>query len=395
MGKYKELEIEQMNNPFCNIPNTTMVGQSSFRNKLIVDYFKKYGVNGKCTYTDKNDIVVPFKELLMEMCHIINEHYEDADNAGIGWAPVLEDEGPVPGFHTEANGYVVPDNRRYYDDMNEFLLENDFDCRNDDIFEAIVKGLPYKSLIEKDPYGTTESEERIIDWHEIVRKSPEWIKDKNTISVADKVRHYELVEAMQYLSDIVITTEKLTVYRTVRYAEEQHEPVEFGMLTSPPIEYTCDLRMSRMGESMFYGASSQELSLAECVGCDKPWAYTGEFEFSHPMLLLDLRKISQRITIFDTEVTKYQTLRFLKYFNREISKPVNSGHEEEYIPTQFVTSLFRESLNIYHKDGTKQPIEGILYTSSKNTNEWDVVLFYDNASSAHHLELKNYTKKRM
>lgn len=394
MGKYKEIEMEWMEDPYYGVPDTP-VGMTSFSNKLILNYFKKNGCKGICEYTGNEDTIIPLKELVMEISKIIDKHYEETDDAGLGWDPDLEDDGKVPGFHTEQNGYVVPDDRRSYDDMAEFLYENGFECNNDDILEAIANALPYESLIEKDPYGMTESEERIIDWKEIVRKSPEWLKNPQSITDADKVRYYELVDAMQYLSDIVFTTAKLKIYRTVRYSEELQEPVPFGNLTSPPKEYTSNLRMSRQGESMFYGASCSKLTLEECVGRDKPYAYTGKFEFLHSMLLLDLREINRRVTIFDIEPSKYHIIKFLQYFTREISKPVEPGHEDDYIPTQFVTSLFRKSLKKYHEDGTRQPIEGIIYTSSKNRCEWDVILFYDNANSAGHLHLIDYEKNKL
>ena len=68
-------------------------------------------------------------------------------------------------------------------------------------------------------------------------------------------------------------------------------------------------------------------------------------------------------------------LWFLQYFAHEISKPVADHNPEDYIPTQFITGYFKNSLKRYKADGSKDAIDGILYDSSKVDDAYNAVLF--------------------
>lgn len=391
MGYFKELEIERMENPFIDVPQR-LVGISSFDNRLLRDYFDKYGEIGVCSYTGKEELTLPLCDVVRLIYDTVMEHFEDAcDEAG--WVPDMEDDGKVPGFHIEGNGYVIPDSRTYYDNIDELLEDEGLRVNNAAIYNDVVCYMPdCYNLVERDLYGLNESEELAIDWREIVRKAPTWMQSADygsNMSDVDKTRLYNLITQLQTVRRPMIKEMELDVYRTVRYAEEQPD-IAFSKLTSPPVQYTTDLRMSPKGVSMFYGACNSELTLDEAVGSDKKYAYTGRFTTLHPVVLLDLRHIHQMITIFDVSSEEYQRLLFLRYFADEISKPVaNDNQTAEYAPTQFITALFRKSLKYYKKDKTRVPIDGILYDSSK-ANGWNVVLFYDNTESSEHLRLESH-----
>ena len=69
-----------------------------------------------------------------------------------------------------------------------------------------------------------------------------------------------------------------------------------------------------------------------------------------------------------------------------MSKSVPEHDAIEYAPTQLITYYFRNHLRHYEADGSYYPIDGILYTSSKD-HSMNAVLFYDNDNSSDHLEL--------
>ena len=58
----------------------------------------------------------------------------------------------------------------------------------------------------------------------------------------------------------------------------------------------------------------------------------------------------------------------------------------KYAPTQLLTYFFRNKLRHFEEDGSNYPIDGLLYTSSKEGNT-NAVLFYDNENSRDHLKL--------
>lgn len=80
----------------------------------------------------------------------------------------------------------------------------------------------------------------------------------------------------------------------------------------------------------------------------------------------------------------WQKYAFLVDFHSEISKPVNPADEElDYIPTQ----VFSEYLRYIQKvDGRNY--DGIVYKSSL-TGKQNIVLFYDNKTSADVLHLNS------
>ena len=390
MGYYKELEIERMEDSFMDVPSYS-VGISLVGNQLLKEYIISEGESGVCKYSGRHETVIPFDSLLRKIHEIILDHYGDPDNEGVGWNSHFEDGGDC-GFREEGGGYVVPDNRSFYTEIGSLLEKNGFVVNDAKLYSDIVENFPAIKLIEKDPYGLNETEERLIDWREISAKATEWMKaslEYPTLSVADRARLMNLLEAIQTFSRLLFSERNLELYRTVNYKEEKLPEPLFKDLTSPPLPYTKNLRMSPQGVSFFYGASTLELSRMEAVSHgDKVCIYTGVFTTKKPMLVLDLRRFRQRVTIFDIPVDYYYVASFLQHFAHQISKPV-SDNTDDYCPTQFVTKFFRDCLFL-HEDGNKSPIQGILYDSSKNPDEWDAVLFYDNEGSEAMLNLEGY-----
>ena len=76
----------------------------------------------------------------------------------------------------------------------------------------------------------------------------------------------------------------------------------------------------------------------------------------------------------------YLEYKFLKQFHSEITKPITQNAGIEYVPTQIFTEYIR-FMNDKH-------IDGIIYKSSL-TGKKNIVLFYDNNTTADILELKN------
>lgn len=385
MGRAKDMMMEREDNPYMDIPDKYVSGHL-FHNKLIRDYVLTKGFDGVCSYCNDETKVLPLKSVVKMIDSIIMKYYGDPDNEGVGWDSSFE--GDVPGFHSEAGGYILPNNRYYYDNMRDFLLGTGFETQNEILFSDIVEGLSHHMhLVDKDPYGENEAEERWIDWRIIKEKAMKMAKDGLSLEemVKAEAARLDYLKSDIYVAQTPLQVEKiLTLYRTVNY-NTKRKPLLFRDLTSPPVKYTRDLRMSAKGDSVFYGSLDKETTLREAIkDQNDAYTYVGKFQTKHPLRLLDLTGIRGSITIYDQK--QYYLLSFLRIFCEEVSEFIPDHDAIRYAPTQLITYYFRHKLRHYDKNENNYPIDGILFTSSKN-GAINVVLFYDNKNSEKHLEL--------
>ena len=85
----------------------------------------------------------------------------------------------------------------------------------------------------------------------------------------------------------------------------------------------------------------------------------------------------------------WQAFLFLKLFHNEISKPISADKSElEYIPTQ----AFSEYLRFIQRAKDGSHFDGIIYKSSLVGTD-NIVLFYDDKTSANILELISVEEK--
>lgn len=392
MERYKELEIARMEDPFFDVPDYP-VGAQCFQNEILHKYVKSFDSLGICHYSRKQDYCVPFVDIVKHIHDIISTFFTDPGNEA-GWDSHFDDEGNVPGFVNLGGGYIVPENKTHYEDSETLLSEEGLSVRYQNLFDDIINALPEQLWVEQDLYGLNEAENRTIDWRELEQKARDLKQagidiDYSNLPVADRARLFNILGTVQSLSHQLIKRQPIKVYRVVKY-NEPIDPVEFTKLTSPPVQFTKDLRMSKAGDSIFYGASTIKCASSESVGDEKALYYIGEFESQHPLIILDLRHIRQRIGIFDVPTEDYYNIVFLDYFAKQISRNLDDKHPEDYSATQLISEYFRNNLKLYLPDGNKLPIDGIMYDSSKVNGDYNVALFYDNAASANHLNLLNY-----
>ena len=385
MGRAKEMMIEMEQHPLTGVSDR-LVSAQLFRNKLVREFVLQNGFNGVCSYCGGMTKVIPLKTVVEKIDSIILKYYGDPDNEGVGWDSGFEDD--APGYHTEGGGYLVPDNKSYYDDMHQLLFETGFKVDDDKLEQDITEALSYHfCLIEKDPYGLNAAEERVYDWRYIKERAMKMAKAGQSLDSMVKAEAVRLdyLKSDIYTAKYTLQVKKdLTLYRTVNYNEELN-PLTFKNLTSPPDQYTCNLRMSVKGDSVFYGADNAKTAKHEALSNENDqFAYIGKFHTKHSMRLLDLTGIPEKLSIFDQE--QYYLLLFLRYFCKAISEYVPEHDTIKYAPTQLITYYFRHHLRHYESDENSYPIDGILYTSSKD-NAVNTVLFYDNDNSADHLEL--------
>lgn len=377
------MEMEQ--DPFYGV-SERLVSAHLFKNRLIHEFVMKNGFDGTCSYCGDMTKVLPLRSVVEEIDRIILQYFGEPDNEGVGWDSGFKDD--TPGFHSEGGGYIVPNNKPYYDDMHELLLWTGFEVLDDDLEHDISDALSYHfCLIEKDPYGVNEAEERWIDWRVIRKKAVEMAESGRTLDEMMRVEAARLhyiksdIQTAQYPFQI---KKDLTLYRSVNY-KCRRWPLLFRDLTSPPVQYTREMRMSKKGDAVFYGAVNSQTARREAINdAGSNYCYLGKFETTHQQRLLDLTGIPEHLTIYDQE--QYLLLLFLRNFCEAISEYVPNHDAIKYAPTQLLTYFFRNKLRHYDENGGNNPIDGILYKSSKDGNI-NAVLFYDNATSRNYLKL--------
>ena len=149
-------------------------------------------------------------------------------------------------------------------------------------------------------------------------------------------------------------------------------------LGPPPIEKArFSNRMSPAGISLFYGATTAEVALAETFvrKDDKPAVATvGEFELTRDLWLVNLVDLPSIPDLLDAE-HRWQRdgLIFLHAFREDFVKPViKDGREHvEYVPSQIVTEYFRYR---FRYEGSMQ-VQGVLYPSARSPEGVACVLF--------------------
>ena len=154
-------------------------------------------------------------------------------------------------------------------------------------------------------------------------------------------------------------------------------PADLG---PPPVDKAIvSNRMSPPGIVMFYGALDSDTALAETV--DKPGLYTvATFRNRLPLHLCDFTRLPEIPGFFaripDTRPWERRDAQFFHDLVDDFSRPIERDDRVhiEYIPTQVVTEYLR--LQFHHEHGM-QPLDGILYPSSRRAGYAAVVLFVD------------------
>lgn len=172
-----------------------------------------------------------------------------------------------------------------------------------------------------------------------------------------------------------------------RNTNEKINPV-FKELTSPPKEKTIDLRMSRKGTSYFYGSLDKDTPIEEATAPNSKYSYLAHFRNNRSLILFDLTGLNIDGDSGDEPLIK-SAKHFLQYYTQYISLP-NNGNPEEYLPTQVITHFIKECVKQHFPDGEVKNVDGVLFISSKTKKE-NVVLFYDDSSSAQILTLVDCT----
>jgi len=160
-------------------------------------------------------------------------------------------------------------------------------------------------------------------------------------------------------------------------------------LSAPPAWAAASGRMNAKGISVFYGATTPEIALAEVRPPVGSWVALARFEIVRPLRLLDLAALGtvlEQGSIFDPNYAyRLGRMMFLRTLSRRMSRPVMPDDQEvEYLPTQAIAD--------YLSTEGQVRLDGILFTSVQvGGNGVNAVLFHK-ASRCEELEIPDGTE---
>lgn len=409
MGYFKELmiEMEERGNGPVGLEDK-YVCASHFDDEYLRKKVHSYGEDGVCSYCGKKRTVANMQKLGEFIAIKILANYNDVNDAGLFDAGDFfdEDDGVVPGFKEFCN-YVVPDEAECYDSTAELLYELGVDVDNAELQKDIEDIFTTQEWVSRDLLITEKREVRMNDlwmkFSDMVKSDrrftfladPSFLEiltgpkdgyageDKNILTVLDY-----LIKQMKLLT--VLQPEDVILYRS-RKVDKLDVAYGFNDITSPPDKSAFNNRMSPAGISMFYASFDENTAKGECAGEDSVGILIGTFKPKRSLRVIDLTAIPNKISFW---MDYYQESIFLREFNKQVTKSIDPKEKEiEYIPTQVLTEYFRYMF----KDSRKRPIDGVIYGSSKETKNKNIVLFCDQKASSKYVELAEpielYTKK--
>lgn len=144
-------------------------------------------------------------------------------------------------------------------------------------------------------------------------------------------------------------------------------------LGSPPARAAATGRMNARGISVFYGATSQSVALAEVRPPVGSYVALATFRIIRPLRLLDisaLEKAADNGSIFDpTLLARTERAVFLQSLSRIMTRPVMPDDQEfDYLATQAVADFLATE--------NSPMLDGILFKSTQSTDGDNIVLFH-------------------
>lgn len=385
MGRAKAMMMEQegLMHAFDEDKN---VCACHFSDPYLQAYINNNGHSGECSYCGKRNkkvlsmkLFIDFieRKLAQRLCPLdeanlplANSYYDDEDEK-------------IPGL-CRAGCYVIPDRAERYESVQDLMYNYDLYTSDETLNKDIASCFNYDELTRNDVFEEDLDEELFFDWDYFVKivkhqKRYTFFQDPYFIR-QEEWKDDVLTKINQLCSNVLVSKlpSETIIYRG--RSNDTGTPItSFKDLTAPPGECAKENRMSAAGISMFYGALGPDTAVKEIRNYD-PGAVIdlGKFILKKELVIIDLFKIPERLSFWMPQ--NYLEYKFLKKFHSEITKPITKNPGIEYVPTQIFTEYIR-----FMRDN---PIDGIIYKSSL-TDKKNIVLFYDNITTANILDLKN------
>lgn len=368
MGYYKNLKGEIDARGYDSIGDK-YVCFNCFEDDALKDFVMRNASAERCDYCrtpSQNSIAAPVDKVLELIAESLLAEWDDPVNEVLwdgregGWQGVgVLDTSDL--FHTVSI-------------TDQPSLQND-----------IIQAFGGRQWCQKNPYELPGDEKYMLSWRMFIdaiahkrryffacipsqfdlNLGIEWNPEVTLRQVAHVVKEAGLVTTL---------TEGVRIYRSRVHSEG----VSFETVTDlgpPPVDQASAGRMNAAGIPMFYGATTTATALAEAtLHRTGHCATVGTWETTKPLKIIDLTKIPEIPSLFDSERRYLRSgLRFLHSFADDISHPIDlDGREHiEYSPTQVLAEYFRWESSILG------PLHGVQYRSQRDEAGSNLVLFFD------------------
>lgn len=365
-----------------------------FRNEYLKDFIRVHGSQGKCSYCEREEHVIDLADFVKYVGERLFEYLEDINDACLYLESSIfdDEEEEIPGIARRC-GFAAPSDVDFYESNVEALEDFGLVPDSEELYKDLSSNLYLENKIRRDPTSLLLSDELSMRWEQfcdLVKSRQRYTFFRSSQFDYEAFQHSSngLSDILTELGGLVRNVEdKLplgtTLYRC-RPAKETDKVASFADVTAPPVAASKANRLSPTGISMFYGSFDKDTPLIETRAyATTPLIYRAAFEITRDLRVINLCNMP---AVDFWMPSGWQEYSFLSHFHQEISKPLTpkDNPDIEYIPSQ----IFTEYLRYLCLSSAGEPYDGIIYQSAQ-TKKPNIVLFYDNKTSADVLQLRD------
>ena len=385
MGRAKDMMMDRDFGIMHTFDKDKYVCIKHFDDPYLNEYIQENAHEGTCSYCGAmHTKVLDMKSFMQYINERLSQRLCPLDDANLPLASSFYDdeEEEIPGF-SRAGVFILPNQAEQYDDVQDVMYNYGLYTSNEQLNEDIESCFNEGFYTQADVFSEDKDKELSYAWDYFSKmvknkKRYTFFQDPHFLR-QEEWRDDVLTEINQICENILVSQlPKGTFIYRGRPNETGVPRTSFEELTAPPSKFAKENRMSATGISMFYGALDDNTPIQEIRNYAPDVVIDlGKFELQRDLVVIDLFKIPKHLSFWMPQ--HFREYKFLKQFHLEITRPIDKNPSIEYVPTQIFTEYIR-FMNNNH-------IDGIIYRSSL-TGERNVVLFYDNETSANVLQLK-------
>ena len=385
MGRAKDMMMDRDFGIMHTFDKDKYVCIKHFDDPYLNEYIQENAHEGTCSYCGAmHTKVLDMKSFMQYINERLSQRLCPLDDANLPLASSFYDdeEEEIPGF-SRAGAFILPNQAEQYDDVQDVMYNYGLYTSNEQLNEDIESCFNEGFYTQADVFSEDKDKELSYAWDYFSKmvknkKRYTFFQDPHFLR-QEEWKDDVLTEINQICENILVSQlPKGTFIYRGRPNETGVPRTSFEELTAPPSKFAKENRMSATGISMFYGALDDNTPIQEIRNYAPDVVIDlGKFELQRDLVVIDLFKIPKPLSFWMPQ--HFREYKFLKQFHLEITRPIDKNPSIEYVPTQIFTEYIR-FMNNNH-------IDGIIYRSSL-TGERNVVLFYDNETSANVLQLK-------
>jgi hypothetical protein len=339
----------------------------------LADLIVKHGEAGTCDYCDRDGSTETISQLADRFEAMFQQHYQREGEVDYRWA---EPRG-------ESVEFIVGDSGRLPEeaaaDIQSVMEDRYFD------FDAAAAGdqTDYDSELT---YVESHVDDRELqeDWSNLEQEIKSRRRFFSRTAESGFARLFEDVHSLKTRdgrpvvrvigpdTDVAALFRARAFQSNARFDEALIEPER--LVGSPATEHARAGRMNAQGVSVFYGATSEALALAEVRPPVGSRVITGRFDLLRPLTILDVEALEAVLvtgSLFDPSfATQLERAAFFARLARRICMPVMPDDEAtDYLVTQAMADFLSDRL--------VPALDGIAYGSPQSgaEGEFNVALF--------------------